>query len=338
MSVKKNFLSLWSGSRGWDRNPPPLDSSEDASHYEESPEYYEWWYFDSHFDNGYALVMTWHYRNMFMRPHIPTIQTMIYRPDGKNITRFWQFPPEDCKASKERCRVQMGDSSAEDLKGEYRIYMKIKEVEVDLIFRNLVPGWKPGTGMLYHDPLAGQHMGWVVPVPRGEVRGRLSISNEIIELEGYGYHDHNWGNFPPYEQFRGWYWGRLFDKKFTMIYGWVIPEEEEMPTVSPFMLARDGNILVSTDQIRLIPECWVRDEETYPEYPKKIHISVPVDGSTAVLQLNTKRTVEQMELPPATEWKQYYYRFLADYDAKILLNGSEEVIRGQTLHELVLLR
>jgi hypothetical protein len=42
---------------------PQWHDSDDILHPYENPEYYEWWYFDARFDNGYSCVATLHRRN-----------------------------------------------------------------------------------------------------------------------------------------------------------------------------------------------------------------------------------------------------------------------------------
>jgi hypothetical protein len=48
----------------------------------------------------------------------------------------------------------------------------------------------------------------VVPVPEGRLSGTLSIDGQAVSFEGSGYHDHNWGNAPPWALMRNWWWGR----------------------------------------------------------------------------------------------------------------------------------
>ncbi len=38
---------------------------DDGLHLHKGDGYYEWWYFDAQFDNGYSCVLTWHWRNVF---------------------------------------------------------------------------------------------------------------------------------------------------------------------------------------------------------------------------------------------------------------------------------
>jgi hypothetical protein len=67
--------------------------------------------------------------------------------------------------------------------------------------------------------------GYVVPVVRGYMTGRVRIGAEIIELDGVGYHDHNWG------QFRDavWDWGVVhLDDGVSILYGRFANSAEEL--------------------------------------------------------------------------------------------------------------
>jgi hypothetical protein len=57
--------------------------------------------------------------------------------------------------------------------------------------------------------------GYVVPVVRGHMTGRVRIGGESIDLDGVGYHDHNWG------QFRDavWDWGVVHVGTTSILYG-----------------------------------------------------------------------------------------------------------------------
>ena len=67
--AKKSYLAYFNGQRGAERSPSGYQKRDDGSHiYHNEENYYEWWYFDASFDNGYHLVATFHYRNMFLRP------------------------------------------------------------------------------------------------------------------------------------------------------------------------------------------------------------------------------------------------------------------------------
>ena len=65
---------------------PPAD---DGAHIGDTNEQWEWWYFDFSFDNCCKAVVTFHYHNMFLLPHLPTMQLFIYPPDAPTVVKMW---------------------------------------------------------------------------------------------------------------------------------------------------------------------------------------------------------------------------------------------------------
>lgn len=334
---KKNYLAMWNGSRGADRNPVNYQRRDDGNHIYKSDQYFEWWYTDCSFDNGYHAVATFHYMNGFMKPIVPTSQVMIYKPDGTKVVRFASFTPEEIYAGADYCDVRMGDGWIRDTGQGYEIFIKIKGVGLHLNFKNVVPGWKPGTGFLYKNEEKGLVSGWCVPVPYGEVSGELFLKEETLKVRGAGYHDHNWGNCAMHGFVEGWYWGRIHNRDYTVDYGWVIPRDKEAPVMSPLLLAKGGEIVLSTDMMTTDFADIVRDKTNGKDYAKTLIIGTEAKGVKLQLNVKTTREIESMELPKVTDWKQYYYRFLADYDMKIEIDGQKDRVQGEMLHELMLL-
>jgi hypothetical protein len=310
---------------------------DDGLHHHGGEGYYEWWYFDAQFDNGYSCVLTWHWRNAFLKPHIPTIQIFTYAPDGKRHIGMAAVKPEECKAREDRCDVQMGDSFCRQEDGAYRVTMHAKGVGAELVFRNLLPGWKPASGFIYRSKAAEQ--GWAIAVPRGEVEGNLYLGGQVIPVKGRGYHDHNWGSVNMYECFQGWYWGRLFDPTCTLIYAWMLPLKEAEKSLPFLYLAKGNKPILATDKFQFVVEREEVDDITGKSTARDILIkSRGEEGVQFQCQLNTKRVVECGRLPQATDWPQYNWRFLADYKAEIKVKGSVDTVSGETIHECLILR
>jgi len=92
----------------------------------------------------------------------------------------------------------------------YDINLELKDTSANLRFLGCTKGWK------------GQHHGgdwWAVVLPRAEVSGKIKVKDKEIEVNGTGYHDHNWEvkifaimNF-------GWYWGKINSKNYTVTWG-----------------------------------------------------------------------------------------------------------------------
>lgn len=311
--------------------------SDDGLHPDEGDNYYEWWYFDAQFDNGYSCVLTWHWRNAFLKPHIPTIQLFIYTPEGNRHVGMAAVKPEECTARHDRCNVRMGESFAREENGLYKVKMHAKGVGAELVFRNLLPGWKPASGFMYHSASAEQ--GWVIATPRSITEGNLYIGDKVIPVTGRGYHDHNWGTVNLYECFRGWYWGRLFDPTYTVIYAWMLPLTENKATPPFLFLAKGDTPIFVTDQFEFIVEKEEVDEVTGKSTARNILLKTPAGEDVHFeCHLNTKRVVECGKLPQTTDWPQFNWRFLADYEATIEIEGTVDTVSGETIHECLMLR
>jgi len=333
----RNFLALFEGQRGWDRKAQTYKPSDDGVHIEDSNEQWEWWYFDFSFENGYKAVATLHYHNMMIVPHFPTMQLFVYPPDTPPKVRLWGLKPGEINlAAKDRCCVKMGQLSAEDTGNGYHLFMDMKDLGIDVIIRNVVPPWKAGTGVLWSDPQTGEETGWIVSVPRGSAQGTLTFDGKTTEVEGSAYHDHNYGNCPMEAIFSGWCWGRLFDPAYTLIYGWVMPREDGRPVVSPLMLAKGPDIVLSTDMMILTVEEFRVDEKYGFDLPMRLKLECNGPGVKVDCQLFTETVVESLELPRGKSFY-HYYRFLAKYEGRFNVDGKEEIVSGETLHETMFL-
>ncbi|NPU86326.1 MAG: hypothetical protein HPY65_17750 [Syntrophaceae bacterium] len=335
---KRCFLASFNGVPGAERNPANYQRRDDASHIYTEGDYYEWWYVDCSFDNGYHMVLTYHYRNQFMNPIIPTTQLMIYRPDGTQTARYAVWKPEETYAGPDWCDVRMGDSWLKDLGGgRYELSMIINKIGARLVLKNVVPGWKLGTGFNYKNEETGKVAGWVVPVPYAEVEGELYMKEGTIPVKGAAYHDHNWGNARMHEVCSSWYWGRIHSGDYCLDYGWVLPRDPEAPVFAPLLIARGNEIVLSTNIMHTELGNFTKEPKIGQEYANSLVLTTDNLGVKMKLAIDTTRLVETMQLPKAAAWDQYYFRFLGDYRMDIEIDGKKDTVQGELLHEFMVL-
>jgi len=335
---KRCYLASFDGERRAERNPVNYQRRDDAHHIYPGDEYYEWWYIDCSFDNGYHMVLTYHYMNGFLKPIIPTTQLMLYHPDGKQTSRFAAWKAADTYAGADWCDVRMGDSWLRDKgNGVYELSMIIGGVGARLTMKNEVPGWKLGSGFNYRNEETGRVAGWVVPVPHARVEGELFLKGQTLPVAGTAYHDHNWGNERFYRFFSSWYWGRIHSKAYTVDYAWVLPRNPEAPIFAPLLIAKGREIVLSTN----IMETQLSDFATDPviprEYARDFVVTTDNLGVKMDLRIHTKRVVDRMQLPRSAEWDQHYFRFLADYRMDVEVDGEKDSVAGEMLHEYMVL-
>jgi hypothetical protein len=336
--AKRCYLASFNGERGAERNPTNYQRRDDASHIYKGDEYYEWWYVDASFDNGYHMVVTFHYMNGFLKPIIPTIQIMIYKPDGTQISRYALCKPDETYAGADWCDLRMGESRLKDMgDGTYDMYVMVNKVGVRLTMKSVVPGWKLGSGFNYKNEETGWVAGWVVPVPYAEAVGELYLKEQTLKVTGAAYHDHNWGNYYFYKTFAGWYWGRIHNKNYTIDYSWVMPREKDAPIFAPLLIARKDEIVLSSNDMEAVLEDMAKEEKSGKEYAQKITVTADALGVKMKLAIDNKRLVEAMQLPQSADWAQYYYRFVSDYKMDIEIDGKQDQVSGEMINEYMLL-
>ncbi len=310
--------------------------SDDGLHPYPDKDYYEWWYLDCRFDNGYSCVLTWHWLNLFIKPHIPTLQIFVYTPEGKRYVGMDAVDPKDCHASEKICDVKMGSSFLKQEGKVYRMSMHSRNVGCELTFEGTVPGWKNGDGLMLPPDKNNIIEGWVIACPRAKVEGKLFIKDQVIDVKGDGYHDHNWGNKDLYDLFRGWYWGRLNDPKYTIIFSNTqILDGNWIPSL---YVADDKSTLLATGDYKFSVEKEESDPKTGEKYAKIISLKYDSNDLKLNCRLDTKNIVEHGPLPKVNEFNMSNWRFLADYQGDITVDGKRESIKGETIHERLLFR
>jgi predicted secreted hydrolase len=67
-------------------------------------------------------------------------------------------------------------------------------------------GGGEGTGKFYFDPSLTQYVGWFEAQPSAKVQGNLTYNGQTYQVQGSGYHDHNWGTADFNKMLDHWHW------------------------------------------------------------------------------------------------------------------------------------
>ena len=204
---------------------------------------YEWWYFDSKYADGSSLVIIFYTKHVtsFAKNFKPFVSLNYTSATGKEIkTELWS---DDYSFSKDRCDVRIGDCYIKGNLSHYDIYFKNDEVECKLSLDASVPSWRPDSGKIMFGKK--DYFAWLPSVPEGKVVGTLKTKDESIELDGTGYHDHNWGNKLMLLLMNDWYWGRAKIGDYVVVSSYIYATKKDGYKATPiFMLAKDGEIFV----------------------------------------------------------------------------------------------
>ena len=166
-----------------DRGPfPEYVEADEGLHWDPtSNSWWDWWYFDADFDNGYTLVTTYH----FGSPHSPEpearfIEFVIYDPERNSYFIRKRYPLEDCACADGTCDVVMGHNT---IKGEgiKKWTLKFSEGELgcDCVWEGLVEGvvsWAHSRGAPRRPELPRAPGGAPRAAARAKVTGTITVT------------------------------------------------------------------------------------------------------------------------------------------------------------------
>lgn len=212
---------------------------------------WEWWYFDSHLDDGATLVVGFYTKPPILPngPLAPVITINLTLPDGRVFDKKRVIAVDEFSASREGCDVRMAENVFTGDLHRYHIEATFDEISVKIDLTGEIPSWRPRTGYRFFEKDGERRFfAWFPSVPQGRVEVSYRIGDENFETTGTGYHDHNWGNADMAELIHDWYWARARIGPYTVIASHIVAEEEYgYQPLMAFMLATDGKIVADDE-------------------------------------------------------------------------------------------
>lgn len=344
----------WNGLGSKDDQLTEVHPGHNGFHESSSKKAFEHWYFDAHLASGHTVIAFFTKRRPEERSNCdPSVEILVYGADGSKRQIRKSYPKNEASFSTSKCDVKIGANTAVQEVGAnglpvFRIHLAEEDIAFDLEFQNELPSWMPGRGDTFYGPV--DHFGWCVGGPRERVTGTITIGGETIDASGIGYADHNWGVGDMKRIIDRWHWGRLYLDDFSLIFATVLTQKRIGSHMSrPVMLAKGGEIVLSTGEVELTEGPMVFSEVANRSYPTWIRLQVP---GQLDITLNVQRIIDEQDLLdeiPVARTKMIkpiinkligrpgYFRFDSTYELTITLDGETTVHTGNTLHEMVAL-
>lgn len=300
LGISPNKVELWEEGR---RNPAKAGNN-------------EVWYFDGTLTDGSKFIIGFRPKapaKTNLDGDSPNINMVITTPDGREVSDFQYFTAEESYTGKgEGCDLKYGPNTA---KGDFKHYdlhiEAINGIGADLQFKALVEPFRQGTGIVtfgdndefHHTDLA---------VPKNCVTGILYYDGKEHQVEGLGYHDHQWMNTIPMVLYHHWLWGRMYTDKYTVyIYDFVTAEAYGFKRLPMFGLLDNetGKIVFKTDGHFTLETKKEMQPQLGREFPKvSRYVFENSDGQSVEFTITWEQELETRDMygkAPETIKKQY---------------------------------
>lgn len=315
-----------------------IEPWEDGLRTDTEPGSYEWWYFDSHLEDGSTLVVIFYTKNPLNPGHAlqPFVTMHLERPGVDPIVFEQHHPADRFSASREVCEVRIANNLFRGDLHHYEIHVEHDDTVVDVDLVGQVAAWRPATGHLLFGGSDEHCFAWLPSVPQGTVTARITKGTLTETLTGVGYHDHNWGDAAMHKLINHWYWGRAQAGPYSIVASYITAEHRYGDTEVPvFLLAKDGAI-VADDAGKVTFE--LRDQHADEQSGKPVadvvvyeyesaedhyRVTFRRSGTITDRQLIDEISGPKRLLARLTHFDGSYLRFTGDVQLEHFVNGAK---------------
>jgi len=181
----------------------------------------EWHYFNYHDDMGRSLYVSISAiaDDGELAPSGYSRATVLFEmvdPTGRRTKIVDELPGREIAASYRSPDLVVGLNTVHFDNGVYYINISVADSLSRPVTASLVLTPTPHQVVPPITPMGSEvPFGYVVPVVRGRMQGRVTIDGTTFSLDGVGYHDHNWGHFRD----AVWDWGIVHAGAISILYG-----------------------------------------------------------------------------------------------------------------------
>jgi predicted secreted hydrolase len=329
--ISLSILSTICASTTLTPSQAPIDDitlEDDAFHGRGELPYVEWWYFDAKLNNGYSLTLGIHVIDIFTKG-IVTTRLNLYYEGTALVKNYEKYFLRDFSASSETPSVYI--SGNQIIKGTYdtmnksflyTVTMTVPGSSINLQFLGTTQGWKQQ-----------QQTGdwWVVVLPQAEVTGTITIEDTTINVNGTGYHDHNWGISPWIAWRFGWFWGTCHSSSYTITWADILSTRRTQRPMMVINTKEDGYLEIPADTI------WFTTEKYSLDHFKRIPLLFTLETITDHVFLVVHMEVLSVDHTVMLGFINYW-RYHVRCTGNIIVDGHIEMINDSSIMEYLRFR
>ncbi len=312
--------------------------------------YTEAWYMMSRLTDGRQIFLHFGITNAGPGSFMGAIESTVIDTDGRIHFDKTQLSAKEIKYEKDRLKVDFGGKHlVEGTPDRFVFRSQGEKIGFDLSFVPEAPGVVLGGGKTAFDAEAKEFYELRILSPRAKVAGTLTVDGKTSQVEGLGYGDHSWQNYPPHKMADRLFSLRSFGAEEAMsLLVFVAPGGTLIPSL---VVAKGQEIVLATHKIELAQSDFVDDDEIKAyKVPTKLALKGAAGGPDLRGQvkfgkrLQRQDAVKDFNFFQRTLIKMFVAKpILYRYDADFVLewksgDGNVAASRGSGIAEAMILR
>jgi hypothetical protein len=309
-------------------SPQDITLGDDAYHGQGLLPFTEWWYFDAMFDNGYSAQMSIRVICVFGKGYVFERLDLykngtLYTHDSVSYYLRDVFFSAEIPLVKINGKTIFSGSYDAGLENYvYDVSFDFPETAADLHFVGCTEGWK------------GQHPSgdwWAVFLPRASVAGSITVGDTTLNVEGIGYHDHNWGvNQRACVNF-GWFWGKFHTPEYTAIWSAILSTRATVKPIIVVNVKNAGYIAIPSETI------WFSAKDLRMDHLLLVPYLFTIETVTEKVFLTVSMEVIDIDYTRFMGFMNYW-RYHVRCSGTFMVDGHVETIEGLFIAEYIRFR
>jgi len=282
----------------------------------------EWWYFDAIFTNNYSIHIGC---RTFSKKKFGTVMPFLefYKDgkpvfEGKNRFRFKHF-----QKSKDTPLVKIFNSKIIEFDQErykktgewaYKVTLKMGENAADLTYVGTIKGWK----------IESDAESWTVALPKAKVSGHILVNGKKIDVEGIGYHDHNWNYtlLTAINYGKAWYWGKIKSDNYNLVWANIVKSSSNSMRVGIVNQGNDKYYNINPERIKFKTD---KPEKVQGKKTPTI-FTVEIDDVVNNIPINVNLKMEAYEIQYGRVLMVPYWRYHVKTSGEISVDNKKEKV------------
>ena len=164
-------------------------------------------------------------------------------------------------------------------------------------------------------------------MPKAIVEGKIEIKGKVIQVNGVGYHDHNWSYSPTTAMNNyGWYWGRTNAETMNITWAKVIHTKDNVDILAVINKDEGGFYNIHPEYIKIVTKNFEMNNRG--KIPKIFILNIN-DEKTNNIKIDCHVKMNSLDIQYTRIFTIKYWRYHVKTDGAISIGNYSEKIQDK---------